>query len=280
MGFAVYDREYVRPKAGYLMKSAIPYLCVLVALGLFLTGGDSVHSDRADEKIHTDTVTWWECSAIELNLSGKIVLIDPCFPSSRKASIILITHAHADHCHIPTIQRTGEVSGDGLSLVVASRQCEEILAKAGIEKRYPASRWEAFEHRGLTIETVPSFEGETDLGYVVRDPQSGISILHMGDNRLYSEDFRKIKDIDYLFLSMGKMSMDDMVKFVRAVKPAYLVPMHYRPAEGAFNPVEILWPPNPEQYIDELKKRIEDDGLSTEVLILYPRRETGIAHSE
>lgn len=252
---------------------------LLLIIFLFLCLGYSLAQTRKAETI--STITWWECASVELNISGATILIDPLFPFYRSADIILVTHVHWDHCHPATIKRIIEASGDRLRLIIGSKQCEDIFREFTIKKEVLAGRSETIKHLGLSIGTVPSYEDETDVGYIIRDLQTGLSVMHMGDSTRYTEDFPKISDIDYLCLSMGKMSYEDMISFIKAVKPRYLIPMHYVPTKGAFlgeHGYSYPSPENPSEYINELIERMEQNNIETEVLALYPGETVALSH--
>lgn len=257
----------------YLLAISLAYFCLGERFGLAKgTKGRTIN-----------TAIWWECATVELNISGTTILIDPFFPFYRKTNVILITHSHGDHCHIPTIKKVIEVSGDELGLIVGSKQCEKQFNEFIIPQENLADRWEVIMHKGLTIVTVPSYEGVTDIGYIIRDPRTGLNILHMGDNTRFSEDFSRISDIDYLFLSMGKMSYEDMIRFIKTINPKYLIPIHYKPTKGTFLIDEYNYsypsPDEPEKYIDDLKNKIQENKIKTEVLILYPGEVKELNHN-
>jgi L-ascorbate metabolism protein UlaG (beta-lactamase superfamily) len=230
----------------------------------------AARADSADQI--AGTATWWECNSFEIQLSGTAILIDPYFPFYRKANVILITHHHEDHCHVDTITRIIEASGDALDLIVGSKSCENSFTCFEIKEERLADRGEVLTYAGLTIETVPSYEDVDDIGFIIRDSETGLSLLHMGDNTRYIDDFKEIQDIDYLFLAMGKMSLEDTILFLKAVKPKYLIPMHYKPARGAFLPKHYSYPSpeDPDQYLSQLVRMIKDSGIETRMIVLNP----------
>ncbi|MBU1125666.1 MAG: hypothetical protein KKC84_06550, partial [Candidatus Omnitrophica bacterium] len=95
----------------------------------------------------------------------------------------------------------------------------------------------------------------------------------LGDNTRYDRKLSEITDIDYLFLSMGKMSFEDMVQLIQDINPGYIVPMHFKPSRGAFLTEYYPSPQDPDRYIQTLRKKIDEAGLKTEVLVLYPGQE-------
>lgn len=252
---------------------------LLLIIFLFLCLGHGLAQTRKAETI--STITWWECASVELNTPGATILIDPFFPFYRNADIILVTHIHRDHCNPATIKRIIEASGDRLGLIIGSKQCEDTFREFTIKKEVLAGRSEQIKHLGLSIETVPSYQEETDVGYIIRDLQTGLSVMHMGDNTRYTEDFPKISDIDYLCLSMGKMSYRDTISFIKAVKPRYLIPMHYVPTKGAFSGGHghsYHSPKNPDEYINKLIEKMKQDNIETELLTLYPGETVALSH--
>jgi len=217
---------------------------------------------------------WWECAAVELNLSGIIVLIDPWFPFGRKADAVLVTHLHYDHFSPETIARIQDASGERLGLIVGPAQIAAPLRTIGKGKERIARAGETIRFQNLVIETVFSSENNRDdLGYLIRDTKSGLTILHLGDNHAYSDECARVKDIDYLFLSMGKMPLEDMLRLLQTVRPRFLIPIHYKPAKGAFQAEFYPSPPDPETYLDELARAMKARRIETEMLVLIPGRE-------
>lgn len=217
------------------------------------------------------TVVWWECAAVELDLSGTIVLIDPWFPFAREADAVLVTHLHYDHFSPGTIARVRGASGERMGLIVGPRQIAGPLREIGRGKERIAGAGETIRFRNLVIETVPAEEdGRDDLGYLVRDARTGLSVLHLGDNPSYSEKYAGIRGIDYLFLSMGKMPLPDMLRLLESVRPRFLVPIHYRPAAGAFQKAFYPSPPDPRKYLDDLSRAMRARRLGTEIMPLVP----------
>lgn len=254
----------------YFSFTIIAFLCLCSVLS------------KTGECKDINTATWWQCASLELNIRGATVLIDPYFPFYRKANAILVTHDHGDHCHPPTIKRIIEVSGDKLNLIIGPKGSEHFFDEFEIKEKHFADRGQLIKYADLTIETVPSYEGLNDIGYIIRDTKTGLSVMHMGDNNRYTDDFLKISSIDYLFLSIGKMTHEDTLRFIKAVRPRYLIPVHYIPTKGAFLPDSYNYPSpqDPERYIGELKRMTRESGIKTTVLIFYPGQTEEITHQE
>lgn len=253
--------------------SRSPIISILAIAIFWIGGGCSKHPSAP----HRDSAIWWECAAVELDLSGTTVLIDPWFPFPRKADLILITHLHYDHFCPETIKRIQDASGDRLGLIVGPKQIAGPLRDIGKGKERVASAGETIRYQNLVIETVPSSENNrADLGYIVRDAQAGLSILHLGDNRAYFDGCARFGKIDYLFLSMGKMPLPDMIRLLQTVRPRFLIPIHYKPAKGAFQAEFYPSPPDPERYLDELNRAMRERGIETKLLILDPGRENSL----
>ncbi|MBU1125918.1 MAG: MBL fold metallo-hydrolase, partial [Candidatus Omnitrophica bacterium] len=124
----------------------------------------------------SDSITWWEAAAVEIRLGGTVIMVDPCFPFYRNAHAILVTHAHGDHCHIPTIERIRDSSGQMLHFLAGPYQCREKFAGIAIAKKTLLGRGESITLNGITIETIPSFEADDDIGYIIRDAKKMIGI--------------------------------------------------------------------------------------------------------
>ncbi|HOW59258.1 MAG TPA: MBL fold metallo-hydrolase [Candidatus Omnitrophota bacterium] len=210
---------------------------------------------------------WWGCDYVELDISGVKVLIDPYGGIPRKANLLLITHSHADHCHVPTLRNVLAISGKATELALGSSQCAACFDQIpGIEKKLVA-KGETVHYKNLLIQAWPSVEGEAGISYFIRDGQTGISFLHLGDHNSYIRDFQGMPPVDYLFLAMGKMSLEDMIATLKDIRPKYLAPIHYM-TQGWAPQYGFPSPADPARYIADLEKRIKSENISTQLLIL------------
>lgn len=240
-------------------------LWVAAVIGVSLSGSVMAESSK-------DTIVWWGCAFVEMSLAGSHILIDP-FGRTREADVILVTHKHSDHCHSQTLQECINASG-GVDLLIGDKGCRGCFSHLnGAAKTVLADRWESFSYRDLTIDTLPSYEGQADIGYFIQRQRDGLGILHLGDNSKYTEDYKHLAGkVDILFLSMGKMTIDQMTALVRDISPSVLVPMHYRPREGnILDPkFDFPSPSEPEQDIADFANALSSAGLGTKVVVLKP----------
>lgn len=262
----------------------ISVLVVFLNAGCQHKGVKNFPGDKATGgPLTAGTAVWWGCASVEVNIAGKKIFIDPFFPFSIKANAILVTHIHDDHCNLPTIKRIAEVSGRDLELIVGPASCADRFRGLTVKEKKILGRFKMLRYSDIIIESVPSFEDVDDIGYIIRHPKTGLTILHMGDNQKYVGEFAKISGIDYLFLSMGKMSYDDMLRFIEIVKPRYVVPMHYRPENDTSLTSAYAHYPSPDKprdYINELKQRVEQSAIKTEFIILQVGEKLELKHKE
>lgn len=152
-----------------------------------------------------------------------------------KADIILITHHHKDHFKLATIKRLQKTD----TLIVAPKLCaKEIDSKIKVIEES-----EIFTIDSVEIKSVPAYntqEGNSTkkvhhkgkgVGYILNYQSK--SIYHSGDTDFIPE----MKMLDNIDLAMfpigGKYTMDiaDAIKAATAIKPRYVVPMHYLKAD-------------------------------------------------
>lgn len=157
----------------------------------------------------------------------KVVYIDPYqLKTTKPADIILITHAHADHCSAADISK---IRGPN-TVIVATSDCASKLS--GEVKIVKAG--EKITVQGVPIETVPSYninktnhpKEAGNVGYIIT--LNGVRIYHAGDADHIPEMDTLRVDVA-LLPAGGRYTMDarEAAEAANAMKPQVAIPMHW-----------------------------------------------------
>ena len=214
-------------------------------MGLFAVGGEVAAKELVYETdVFTTksgkTVTFhalmhaciriqWDGKEIEIDPVGKLGNRTTNYALMPKADYIFITHEHGDHFDKDAI---AQLSTDATT-VIANGRCVDMLGRGRAMKNGDT----ATMADGFTVEAVPAYnttEGRLqyhpkgrDNGYVITI--DGLRIYIAGDTEDIPE-METIKDIDIAFLPCNQpytMTVDQVVKAARVIKPKVLFPYHY-----------------------------------------------------
>lgn len=214
-------------------------------------------------------ITWWGHATTTIELGGLRVLTDPVLVSrlahlrrlggpapglaARQADIVLISHLHADHLHLPSLRLL-----DARTTVLAPRGTASVLRRhGGLAARLveidPGSVYDASRHggSGLSIQAVPAHHPHQRLpgsrhrapavGYVLRD--GDMAVWFAGDTGLFAS-MGEIGPVDVALVPVGgwgptlgpeHMDPAQAAEAVRRVGAAAAVPIHF----GTFWPVGL-----------------------------------------
>ncbi len=154
-------------------------------------------------------------------------------PSYEKADIILITHAHYDHCDPDAVKRI--LKPDTVIAVPAG--CRE---KLGVNAEFvdvvPGS---SYEIKGFRFRTIPAYntnperlqyhpEGNGWVGYIFQ--VNNHTVYHAGDTD-FIDKMKNLGKISIALLPMGgtyTMGVDEAIQAANAIAADITVPMHYR----------------------------------------------------
>lgn len=198
-------------------------------------------------------VTWWGHSFVTVELPGATVVTDPLMvrrlfhlkrateppPShATRADVVLISHLHHDHLHMPTLRRFD----DDVPIVVprgALRAVRSLERLVTIEVE-PGDRVTA---GGVDIEVLPvDHDGRRDkLRGSARSTSVGFRVVSEGTSCWYPGDtgpmdFADVEPVDLALvpiggwgpsLGEGHLNPDQAVDAVRAVGARWVVPVHY-----------------------------------------------------
>jgi L-ascorbate metabolism protein UlaG (beta-lactamase superfamily) len=170
---------------------------------------------------------------------GRRIVIDPYNVSDKveKVDIILITHAHYDHCSIKDIQKLARsgcmVVGtpDVQSKLVKVENIDMQIAEVGDKLELSGVKLEAVAAYNVNKEFHPKREGW--LGYVIK--MGNVVIYHSGDSDKIPE-MKKLtgygkhgSEFVMLLPVSGKYVMDaeEAAEVASLISPDIVIPMHY-----------------------------------------------------
>lgn len=175
--------------------------------------------------------------------------------------VVLLTHAHFDHFHKPTLRRL-----PAPKIGVMPWGVGDLAKDLGFTRIIELQRWESFSHGDWAVTLTPCKHwGARTLrdehrgygGFVVT--HQGRSIYHAGDSAYY-DGFREIGDRlkpEIALLPIGAyypdtfrhvhMGPDEALKVFHDIGAKWLVPMHYGTFKLSFEPLD-----EPERWLKEL----------------------------
>lgn len=236
-------------------------------------------------------ITWIGHASFLIQFTDLNVLVDPNFAnwlfllkrikrSGLKIQdlppidLVLLTHAHFDHFHKPTLRRLPHPKIGVLPWGVG-----DLAHDLGFERVIELEWWESFSHRDWQVTLTPSkhwgartlHDGHRGYGGFVLEHQ-GRRIYHAGDSA-YFDGFKEIGQRltpDVALLPIGAyhpetfrsvhMGPDEAVKAFKDLGAKSFVPMHYGTFKLSFE--ELDEPPR------WLRQIAEEEGLNSSVRIL------------
>ena len=221
------------------------------------------------------SVTWLGHAGFLLQIGGKNILIDPNWalwhgpvkrvkhPSMLPADLpyidlVLITHAHFDHLHLPSLRAiaTGQP-------IIVPRGVGSIVRTCAFSSITEMECWSKIRFDNLEITLTPARHWGARMihdnyrefgGYIIRCGER--SVFHCGDSSLF-DGFREIgqrADIDVALMPIGAyrapsgrevhMNPEEALEAFDMLGADHLVPMHYGTfplgGEPMHEPVERL----------------------------------------
>lgn len=183
-----------------------------------------------------DRIKWLGHDGFEITTDDLTLMIDPFqVAGQRQADIILVTHAHYDHCSVGDIAKlvkpTSVIVTEPESAEKLTGHCKDIrIVKPG--DRLTVS--------GISIEAVPAYnvnkhfhpKANNWLGFIVTI--DGVRVYHAGDTDLIPEMSGMSVDIALLPVSgTYVMTADEAVEAAKAIGPRTAIPMHYNSIVGS-----------------------------------------------
>ncbi|MCA9675656.1 MAG: MBL fold metallo-hydrolase [Kofleriaceae bacterium] len=185
--------------------------------------------------------------------------------------LVLISHAHRDHLHLPTLARLPRAA-----TVVVPQGAGRFLSSLGFARVIEVVPGADFELRGVTISTSPLNHGDAPLArglcYLVRG--SGPSVFLCGDGGWFSgfADVGARHEPDIALLPIGgfwprsfrdrHMSPLDALYAFEDLRARLLIPIHHGAFTMSYERVDepLRW----------LRALVADRGLDAHVRILAP----------
>ena len=183
-------------------------------------------------------IRWLGHAGFEIELDGKIVLVDPwlggnpkaaCKPSEIvKADIVCVTHDHGDHLgdSIEICKRTGAV-------FLGTYELAALAQEKGVREAMGFNIGGTVNVKGINVTMVQAFHTcgrGAPTGFIISG--EGKTVYHAGDTGLFG-DMKLIGEIykpDVALLPIGDyytMGALQASEAVRLIKPKIVVPMHY-----------------------------------------------------
>ena len=244
-------------------------------------------------------VTWVGHAGVLAEIDGARVLVDPLLtrrlahlrrrgpaPSAgvRRTDVVLLSHAHADHLHRPSLRLVGAAS-PGVPVVVP-RGAASYASGLGLGEIHEVAPGDELELAGVRLTVTDADHhggrgrrdrGSTEtVGYVVE--RSGRRLYHAGDTDLF-DAMADLGPIDLAAIpisgwwkTLGPGHLDEAraAEAVARVDPALVLPIHW----GTYTP-EDLRPGIPRWAVDN-GRRFEAElaarGLVDRLVRLTPGR--------
>lgn len=175
---------------------------------------------------------------------GQVIYIDPfkIDGANKKASIILISHEHFDHCSIDDLKKIVTPN----TVVVAHAQSRNELSKLKVKEVRIVKPGDRLNINGVTVETTAAYnvnkfrepgkpfhpKEDGKLGFVVT--VKSVRIYHAGDSDHIPEMKGISPDIALLPVSgTYVMTVQEAIEAVASIKPKIAIPMHYAAIVGS-----------------------------------------------
>jgi len=234
-----------------------------------------------------------------VQIGGQNVVIDPNFapwlfvlkrlrkPGLRvrdlpPLDLVLVTHAHFDHLHRPSlralVQHSLRKSGRAPAIIVP-RYVSDLVSDLGFSEIIELDWWDSHRHHSLTVTHVPSRHWGARVikdshrgygGYVLRDRKH--SVYHAGDTAYFSgfRDIGRQLSPELALLPIGAYnppsfrnvhaSPADATRAFLDLKSRWMVPMHYGTFKLSHEPMD--------EPLQLLQREARAAGIEDRVLIL------------
>lgn len=202
-------------------------------------------------------VTWWGHSSATVELGGLRVALDPVLtdrllhlrryaaspaPEAADVDVVLISHAHADHCHLPSLRRLPRTA-----TVVAAPGAAELVGRLGFRQVVVAlpgaSTLLELDAGALEVEVLPAdhdgrrlpLPGRRGTAVGFRAEGGGRSFWHPGDTGP-GVDLRDVDRVDLALPPIGgwgptlgpeHLDPTQAAEAVAAVGATWALPVHW-----------------------------------------------------
>jgi L-ascorbate metabolism protein UlaG (beta-lactamase superfamily) len=180
-----------------------------------------------------ENIFWLGHDGFMIKADDKIVIIDPYqIAIVEPADILLITHAHYDHCSPEDVEK---LQNDSTVIVTEPESADQLSGEIRIMK--PG---DAIDVNGTKIEAVAAYNTNKKfhpkeknwLGFIIT--LGGNRIYHAGDTDLIEEMADLNVDIALLPVSgTYVMTAAEAIEAAKLIKPKIAIPMHYDSLVGS-----------------------------------------------
>ncbi len=231
------------------MKPALAILGILFVLLILFTALNSyIYSEKqGDNSMRTGTpsveIIPIEHATAVVRFDEASIYLDPiggteAFAGQPSADIILITDMHGDHLSTSTLEAVL-----GNATLIVPQAVADLLPEAQRSRATVLANGESTTALDFTITAVPMYnlpdaenhdrhtKGRGN-GYVIE--RDGYRLYVAGDTAATPE-FRSMNDVDLALVPMNlpfTMSVDEAATGVIEMKPAAVIPYHYRGQDG------------------------------------------------
>ncbi len=184
-------------------------------------------------------------TCIRLKVDGQMIYLDPVdligVEDLPKADIILITHTHVDHFSPATIAALSKAA-----TIVLCGDSAVIGQLPGIAQVLVMEPGQQAKIGTLPLEILPAYgsvahpAGLQGLGYLLS--AKGVRLYFSGDTGLTPE-ILSLKAVDIAVLNVRKpycLSGEEVVEFVKAVRPEIVIPIHWMPGNDTWGDEEQI----------------------------------------
>jgi L-ascorbate metabolism protein UlaG (beta-lactamase superfamily) len=206
-------------------------------------------------------VTWLGHATALVEMDGTRILTDPALtarlahlrrhhevdvPAIGRPDVVLISHAHLDHLHLPSLRMLGR----DIDLVVPEG-AGRFLRRHGFRHVRETRAGRTLDLPGVTIEVVPAVHGSRRgphsrvaadaVGYVVRSGSG--SVYFPGDTDLFDE-MGALGAVDVALLPIwgwgsslgpGHLDPSTAARATELVQPQLVLPIHW----GTYSPIAL-----------------------------------------
>lgn len=183
-----------------------------------------------------ENIKWLGHDVFQITENNLTIYTDPYkIDKEKEADLILISHAHYDHCSPDDVKK---IQGPN-TVIVTTPDCAEKL-EGNIKNVKPGDK---INVKGVNIEAVPAYNIGKDFhpksnGWVGFIFSIGNKTYYFtGDTDYIPEmDTFKEKNIDIAFIPVSGtyvMTPEEAVKATKAIKPKIAIPMHYGTLVGS-----------------------------------------------
>lgn len=243
-------------------------------------------------------VTWIGHAAFFLQFADHALMVDPNWAGWHgfvrrqrrpglnlreipELDLVLVTHAHFDHLHKPSLKVLQ--ARDGIVVPLGS---QSLVRRLGFPRVHEMKIWQRLELAELHITHTPSHHwGARYLhdthrdygGYLIES--GGKSVFHCGDSAWFdgfSEIGRRLPDIDVALMPIGAyeapsgrdvhMNPEEAVRAFAELGAKVMIPMHYGTFPLGNEPTD--------EPVDRLLQEADRLGISEKILI--PEEGVGI----